>query len=127
MWAEPSGPALNLGAVVSGILATFLFSLLAAGLVALAVLLTPLTETQASVGLFALGLISLALGAGVGARRASGRGWVHGLLVGLGYVVCSLALEPAFFPGSLTLAGSMFRLALGAVTGLLGGVVALNL
>ncbi len=120
-------PAVHAGAVASGVVATFVTSLLAAGVVAVIVVSTPLTEQRAGAALFVTGLLSLAIGAGFGARRAGGRGWIHGLLIGLVYVACSLALEPALFPGTISFGGVMTRLALGLATGALGGVVGVNL
>ena len=115
------------GAVATGVAATFLTSLAVAGVVALIVVATPLTEQRAAAALFVTGLLSLAIGAGVGARRAGGRGWMHGLLIGLVYVACSVALEPVLFPGTLTFGGVLTRFALGIGTGALGGVVGVNL
>jgi putative membrane protein (TIGR04086 family) len=125
--SAPADPALQAGAVVSGVVATFLVSLLAAGAVALVVVLTPLTEQRAGGALFVTGLLSLCIGAGYGARRAHGRGWIHGLLVGALYVGCSLVLEPLLFPGVMTFPGALLRLVLGMGTGALGGVVGVNL
>lgn len=121
------GPAVQAGAVASGVVATFVASLVAAGVVALIVVSTPLTEQRAGATLFVTGLLSLAVGAGFGARRAGGRGWLHGLLIGLVYVACSLALEPLLFPGAVSFGGVMTRLALGLGTGAFGGLVGVNL
>jgi len=124
--SDAFGPRLQLGAVVSGVLATFVFSLAAAGLLALAVYATPITERTASTFLFLLGLASLALGAGYGAHLAHGLGWAHGLLVGLLYVAVSLALSPLLFPGSLSFATIAQRLLVGVAAGTVGGVLGVN-
>lgn len=120
------GPRLQPGAVVSGVVATFVVSLAAAGLLALAVYATPITERSASTFLFLLGLVSLALGAGYGAHLAHGLGWAHGLLVGLVYVALSLALSPLLFPGSLGFGAIAQRLVIGLAAGTVGGVLGVN-
>lgn len=120
------GPRLRAGAVLSGVLATFVISLAGAGLLALAVYATPISERSASAFLFALGMASLVLGAGYGAHLAHTLGWAHGLLVGLLYVAVSLLLSPLLFPGTLTFGGALQRLVLGAVAGTVGGVLGVN-
>ncbi len=95
------------GAVFAGVIATFVISLAAAGLVALTVYATPITERAASGVLFVLGLCSLLLGSGYAAHRARGMGWAHGLSVGLLYVALSLLLQPLLFPGVWTFGGTL--------------------
>lgn len=114
------------GAVLGGILVTFGVSLAAAGLLAVLVYATPITEQSASGFLFAIGLGSLFAGAAYGAHRAGGMGWAHGITVGLAYAALSLLLTPLLFPGALSLGGALQRLLLGAATGALGGVLGVN-
>lgn len=115
------------GAIAAGVVASFAASLAVAAVVAIVVVATAVTEQQAAAALFVAGLASLAIGAGVGARRAGGHGWIHGLLIGLIYVACSLAIEPLLFPGGLSFAGGLTRLALGIGAGAFGGVIGVNL
>jgi len=120
------GPRLQAGAVVSGLVATFVVSLAAAGLLALVVYATPITEQSANAFLFLVGLGSLAVGAAYGAHLARGLGWAHGLAIGLAYAAISLALSPLLFPGALSLGGALQRLVLGVAAGTLGGVLGVN-
>lgn len=120
-------PGFRFGAVAAGLVATFVISLAAAGVVAIVVYATPITERSASAFLFALGLASLALGAGYAAHLARTMGWAHGLMVGAVYVLLSLVLQPLLFPGGWTLAGFAQRLLLGMGAGALGGVLGVNL
>lgn len=121
------GPRFQAGAVVAGVLATFLVSLAAAALLALMVYATSITEQSASALLLVIGLGSLAAGAGYGAHLARGLGWAHGLATGLVYITLSLALSPLLFPGGWSLGGALLRLLLGGAVGTLGGVFGVNL
>ncbi len=123
----PSDNRFQPSAVFAGVVATLLVSLAAAGLVAIVVYATPITERTASTFLFALGLASLGVGAGYAAHVARGMGWAHGLVVGLAYVALSLLLQPLLFPGAWTLGGTVQRLVLGMIAGTLGGVFGVNL
>ena len=123
----PSDGRFQLNAVFAGVVATFVISLAAAGLVAITVYATPITERTASTFLFALGLASLCIGAGYAAHVARGMGWAHGVVVGLAYVALSLILQPLLFPGAWTLWGTAQRLLLGMIAGAFGGVLGVNL
>lgn len=123
----PSDGRFQPNAVFAGVVATFVISLAAAGLVAVVLYATPITERTASTFLFALGVASLSLGAGYAAHVARGMGWAHGLIVGLVYVALSLLLQPLLFPGAWTLGGTMQRLMFGVLAGVLGGVLGVNL
>jgi len=120
-------PRFRWGALAAGLAVTFIVSLAAAGLVALAIYATPITEQSASAFLFALGVASLVLGAGYAGHLARTLGWVHGLAVGLGYVLVSLVLQPMLFSGGWSLGGTLQRLLLGVAAGTLGGVFGVNL
>lgn len=121
------GSGLRWGAVLAGLIAAFAVSMVLAGLVALVIYATTITEQSASAFLFALGLLSVALGAGYGAHRAHALGWAHGAAVGLGYVLVALCLQPLLFSGGWNLAGTAARLLWGGLAGALGGVLGVNL
>jgi len=122
---SPSG--LRWGAVAGGLVVTFGLSLALAGALAAVLYARVLTATSASPLLLALGLLSLALGAGYAAHLARTMGWAHGLAVGLCYVAVSLALQPLLFAGGWTAGGALQRVLFGALAGSLGGVVGVNL
>ena len=123
----PVGSGLQWGAVAAGVVATFSASVGAAAILAAVVYWTSATEQAAGAVLFALGLASLAAGAGYAARRAGTLGWAHGVAVGVAYSALSLGLQPLWFPGSLGWGGAVSRLLMGAVAGALGGVIGVNL
>lgn len=115
------------GSVLAGLVASFALSLVIAGIVALIVYATAITEQSASGFLLALGLLSVALGAGYGAHRAHSLGWAHGLAVGVCYVLTSLALQPLLFSAGWSAGGTIMRLLWGAAAGTLGGIIGVNL
>jgi putative membrane protein (TIGR04086 family) len=113
-------------AVASGVVVTFLLSLVLSGVVALVVYFASVSEASASGLLFYAGLFSLAAGAGLGARRAAALGWLHGAAVGLVYVLLSALVSLVIFPGGYTPHDVLRRLAMGCAVGLLGGIVGVN-
>jgi putative membrane protein (TIGR04086 family) len=121
------GGGFQVSALAAGVVAAFALSLATAGAVALVVYTTAVSEQAASALLFATGLLSLTVAAAYGARLAGSLGWVHGLAIGVVYVLATMAVTPFLFPGVLTFAGALQRLALGAACGALGGVVGINL
>ena len=125
--ASAPQPGFRWGAVAMGVVVTFIISLVAAGVLALTIYATSITEQQASAVLLLLGLASLLLGAGYAAHRARTMGWAHGVVVGLAYVLLSLVLQPVLFAGSWTVGGILQRLMLGIAAGALGGVSGVNL
>lgn len=126
--SEPvSGTGLQAGAVLKGVLATFVCSLALSAVLAVVVYTTSLREQDSSALLLVVGVGSLVLGAAYGAHLAHARGWAHGLATGLVYVLAALLLSPLLFPGGWSTSGAAWRLLLGMGAGALGGVLGVNL
>lgn len=127
--AAALGPrgGLQLRAVVAGLICTFAVSLILAAVLALVVNLSALRESVASQILYYGGLASLVAGAGFGARRASGLGWLHGVAIGVAYVLASVLIGAFVFPGGPGPNDLGGRLLLGGAAGLLGGVLGVAL
>lgn len=121
------GAGLQARAIVSGVVLTFLLSVVLAGILALVVYFSSIGEASASGLLFYAGLFSLAAGAGYGARRAESLGWLHGALIGLVYVALSAVLSTIVFPGGYVAHNLGRRLIMGCAVGILGGVLGVNL
>ena len=125
-WAVASGDGgggLQARAVAVGVICTFVLSLLVSGALALAVYVGALGEGQAGSLLFYGGLLSLVAGAAYGARQADSRGWAHGLLIGLVYVLVATAFGALFLPGGMVgafLPRPLLGLGVGAAGGVLG-------
>jgi len=111
--------------VLSGVLAAFAASLVLAVILAIAVLWGGLGETAAFWSLRVGALLAVACGGAFSARKAQGRGLVHGVLAGVVYSIVCVAIT-MLVPGIAPL--SLFRhLGLGALAGGIGGVVGVNL
>lgn len=124
-----AGPAPRVDgrAVAAGVIATFALTVMVSAALAVAIYLTDITETHVSGILYYVGLLSVAVGGGVAARRASSRGWLHGGLAGLAYVVLSLVIGSLLFPGSAVLVDAGRKLVTAFVAGAVGGVVGVNI
>ncbi|HEY8449845.1 MAG TPA: TIGR04086 family membrane protein [Bacillota bacterium] len=120
-------PAIDLRAVIAGVLVVFMLTVLAAALLAVGIYVTDMTEAHVAGILYYIGLLAIACGGAVASRKAGTRGWLHGALTGILYGVLSLALGALLFPGVEALAGAAVKLAAAAAAGLLGGIVGINL
>lgn len=120
-------PKLDLRAIAAGVLTTFLLTVLASAIMAVAIYWSDLTEAHVSGALFYVGLLAVAIGGAVASRRAGSFGWLHGGLAGFLYVFLSIVLGAVLFPGSQVLPAAAGKLALGALSGVVGGVAGINL
>lgn len=120
-------PGLDLGAVVAGVIAMFALTLLLSAALAAAIYFTDVTEGDLAGVLYYAGLVTVVAGGAVAGRRAETRGWLHGGLAGLGYVIVSLAVGSILFPGTALWAGLAGKLATAFAAGALGGVLGVNL
>jgi len=118
--------ALNLKAIIAGILVTFFLTLLVSGALALTVYLTDITENQVAAALYYAGILTLAVGGGLAARWADAMGWLHGGLVGAIYVILATLIGMFFFPGGYVLTQVTKRVLAGFFVGALGGIIGIN-
>lgn len=123
----PAPPGLDLGAVASGVIAMFVLTLILSAGLAAAIYFTDVTEGDLAGVLYYAGVVTVAAGGAVAGRRAETRGWLHGGLAGVGYVLVSLAVGSLLFPGAALLAGLGGKLATAFAAGAVGGVVGVNL
>lgn len=122
--AEPEG--INGAAIAAGVVMAFALTVIIAAVLAVAITVTDITEGDVSGVLYYVGLLTTAVGGGVASRRALTRGWLHGGLVGLVYVVVSLAVGLIIFPGSALFFEAGRKLVIAFAAGAIGGVVGLN-
>lgn len=113
-------------AVVAGVLAAFALTVLVSAILALAIYFANLTESTVSGLLYGVGLVTVAAGGAVAGRRAGTRGWLHGGLVGLAYVLLSLLIGSLLFSGPALWADLVGKLFTAFVAGSLGGIVGVN-
>jgi putative membrane protein (TIGR04086 family) len=121
---ETKTTRLDVVSVLSGVLVAFAASLVLAVVLAFAVLWGGLGETATSWSLRVGALLAVACGGAFSAKKAQGRGLLHGVLAGLIYSIACVAIA-SLVPGIPPL--SLFRhLGLGVLAGGIGGVVGVN-
>jgi putative membrane protein (TIGR04086 family) len=125
---EASRLYLNLRAVIYGIILAFLWS----GLIVLAFGFLGFyiqgwgEKTGALV--FVAGLVGACLGAVAAARRVQSLGWLHGGLVGFGFIFASYLIGLIWETGTEPVTSVvLYRLFWGTALGLLGGMMGVNL
>lgn len=118
-------PGFNPRALITGTVFTLTASIITAGVVAALVYTTSVTETYLSLALYSMGLLTLALGGTVAARKAECLGWLHGGLTAL--ISATLILIGIAFASDVS-ADEVIRLALFAfLAGVIGGIIGVNL
>lgn len=120
-------PPVDLGAIVAGVIVTFLLTLAVSALLAVGIYLTDMTEAHVTGALYYIGLVAVAIGGAAASRRAGTRGWLHGGITGLAYVGLSLAIGTLLFPGGAAMVGVPAKLLTGTAAGAIGGVAGINL
>ncbi|MBE3589402.1 MAG: TIGR04086 family membrane protein [Firmicutes bacterium] len=115
------------GAVAAGVACSFVLTLLASALLALAVYSTGLSDATAETAIFYTSVLCLAAGAAYGARRAEALGWLHGAAIGLVYVSLAVAAGLLAFQTDVSAFDLLRHLMLGLVAGVVGGVLGVNL
>ncbi|MEW6522039.1 MAG: TIGR04086 family membrane protein [Bacillota bacterium] len=120
--AAPEGPRFRVRAVVAGLVLSLVVTVLAAGIIAVVLLSSPLTEKHLPWVINGFGFLSIFCGGFASARISGSLGWFHGCLTGLGYVLVAYLLSTlAFAPAPpVTLARVLFAALAGTVGGMLG-------
>jgi putative membrane protein (TIGR04086 family) len=113
-------------AVGAGVSVGFIVTLISAGILALILALTPVTEKALAAVVSVMGALSVFAGGFAAARRSGGRGWLHGGVTGCAYAAACFLVGLIFFPGLMPPATLPRRLILGFGIGLIGGITALN-
>ncbi len=111
--------------VFSGMLTSLVLSVVLALLLALAVLVIGVGDVAAFWSLRVGGLLAIAVGGVVSAKKAQGRGLLHGASAGLLYMVVCVLLTK-ILPGTDPLP-VLKSLAMGVVVGGIGGIIGVNL
>jgi len=74
-----------------------------------------------SVYVYVVGIIGVVLGGYISGIRSEGRGWLHGVWVGILLALCGIIANLELIPQSYTWLGMLRQLALWSLWGLLGG------
>lgn len=129
--ASPAGrstaPIFSPGAVLRGVLVSFLTYLVLALVVATLIYFWGDLELQLASLTYGAGLVAALSGGFVAGRQAGHTGWLHGLAGGALFIVLSYYIAVFLWP--VPAAAGIFgrRLLLGAALGLAGGAVGANL
>ena len=118
------GPQFLLRAVFTGWLVALLVGAILAGLLAVILLTTTLSEVYLPHLINGLGFVSILAGSIVAARRARSLGWLHGCLTGLLFILAGYGISLLVFSPVPPLATP--RLVFAALTGGIGGVLGVN-
>lgn len=111
--------------ILAGMLASLILSVVLALLLALAVLIAGVGEVAAFWSLRVGGLLAIAVGGAVSAKKAQGRGLLHGASAGFLYMLVCVLLTMVL-PGTDQLP-FLRSLAMGVVIGGIGGIIGVNL
>jgi len=124
--ANPAA-GLNPSAVLMGIIVAFAASLIMAAILALVLYFSSISEGLVEMATGFLGMFSIFLGAGYAARKAETYGWVHGAVTGFLYVAICYVVGLFFAPDLLPGSELFFKMVIGVLVGVLGGIVGINL
>ncbi len=112
--------------VVGGVVLCFSITLLAAGALAIVLLLTPMTEKMLPAIVNVVGALSIFAGGFASGRKSGSLGWLHGGLAGAVYTAACFVLGLLVFPELMPVALLARRLLLGFGIGLVGGIAGVN-
>lgn len=118
---------LSPNSVLAGVVICFSVTLLAAGVLTILLMLTPMTERMLPAIVNVVGALSVFAGGFVSGRQSGGVGWFHGGLSGAVYTLACFVLSILVFPEMLPAGFLARRLLLGFGIGAVGGMAGVNL
>ncbi len=120
-------PAIDPKALLSGVLTVAILSIILSLVMASVIYFSELTEELTMMVLSYTGFAVIAVGGAIASRKARTRGFVHGGMVGVIYILITAALSVLIFPSALVLSEVFLKVLLGFTIGALGGVIGINL
>lgn len=124
--AAPAAPGF-FRSVLKPLVLSFAITLLSLGILAACIAFGPVTENAAEPCILLSVAVSIFIGAFLFSRVHGSRGLLAGLFFGLLYIGVSVLTALAFF-GSVSPETSFIkRLPIGAITGMLGGIMGVNI
>lgn len=118
------------GAVViigKGVLLAYVISALLLIVYGILLTITSLSESSMSTIVMIITMISIALSSIYSAMKAESKGWLHGAVVGLIYMILLFLIGLIFDTGLSFDSFIIFRLFMGLVIGALSGIIGINL
>ncbi len=124
---QPGGRGVSGAAIIFGFSVTVVLTLIAAGLTAIFVYFTALSEMSATSVIYYTAMLCAAAGAAAAGKRAGRLGWLHGGAVGLLYALGSSSASYAAMVGPLSAVDIGVRATAALAVGVLGGIIGMNL
>jgi len=125
--AREAPPRLSAASVIRGIVAGYVVSILAAGLLGLLMFQLTIPDPTVTYLMSIVAYLSMLAGGVYGARHAGNSGWAHGAFIGAGYVAVGLLLGNIISPAAHTVPSALARVGLGSLLGAIGGTIGVNL
>lgn len=113
--------------ILKGMVIAFLFSLISFLILSLLLTLTNISEGIIKPTSYIVMIISIVIGSGFVAQRIDKKGWMHGAITGLLYIIILTII--GIFTGEGLVFGQLFlsRIIIGIVAGGIGGILGINL
>lgn len=113
--------------ILKGMIFAFLFSLICFLILSLILTFTNISESIIKPASYIIMIISIVVGSGYVAQRVDKRGWMHGAITGLLYIII-LSIMGILTGGGMVLGQLFFsRIIIGIVAGGIGGILGINL
>ncbi|HSW09721.1 MAG TPA: TIGR04086 family membrane protein [Bacillota bacterium] len=125
--AREAPPRLSAASVILGIVAGYVVSILAAGLLGLLMFRLTIPDPTVTSVMGIVAHLSMLAGGVYGARHAGNLGWAHGAFIGAGFVAVGILLGSIISPVGPTLPSALGRVGLGSLLGAIGGTIGVNL
>lgn len=120
-------PKINLGAVLSGVIVSYILSIILFLILGILMALTRIPETSLPTVVVVLSVISIGFGGAFTAKKARTAGWVNGGLTGAVYVAVILVMGMLFVPHFALTGNVLLRIVVGFGVGMIGGIFGVNL
>lgn len=119
-------PLVDAASILKGLIFALAIVTLSAVVLSLVVYTTNMTERSLPLVFKLISTFSIAFGGAVAARKTQARGWLHGGLVGIAFVILCVFFSYAFQAEGITLASIGKEFVLALISGIVGGVVGVN-
>lgn len=117
----------NLKLLLRSLVFAFIFSLICFFLLALVLSFSNLSESIIRPSSYIIMIISIVFGSGYVTRRVEKNGWLYGGITGLLYVLILIIIGAFTGKGLILDTFLISRLFMGAITGIVGGMLGINL
>lgn len=125
--ASKAAPLVDPASILKGLIFTLVIVVISAVVLSMVVYATNVTERSFPLVFKLITTFSIAFGGAVAARKTRVRGWLHGGLVGVAFVIICFFFSYAFQAEGISLASVGKEFVLGLISGVVGGVIGVNI